>query len=131
MDKVLTASHRGTEIFEDGRIIKCQLEIAPQQYANLVTVYGIPHHGNGKYHVNNSETTEDETLAKLHRIRTHLRKIINLATRNKEDIYVFGDLQDTPDNTKNFNYGKCRIPKHPLGIIKTCEDSNLSCTAYK
>ncbi len=26
---------------------------------------------------------------------------------------------------------KCRIPKHPLGIVKTCEDSNLSCTAYK
>jgi len=131
MDKVLAASHRGTEIFEDGRIIKCQLEIASQQYANLVTVYGIPHHGNGKYHVNNSETTEDETLAKLHRIRTHLRKIINLATTNKEDIYVFGDLQDTPDNKKNFNYGTCRIPKHPLGITKTFEDSNLSCTAYK
>jgi hypothetical protein len=131
MDKILAASHRGTEIFEDGRIIKFQLEIAPQQYANLVTVYGIPHHGNGKYHVNNSETTEDETLAKLHRIRTHLRKIINLATTNKEDIYVFGDLQDTPDNKKNFNYGTCRIPKHPLGITKTFEDSNLSCTAYK
>ena len=39
-------------------------------------------------------------------------------------------MQDTPDNSSNFHYGTCRIPKHPLGIVKICENLNLTCSIY-
>jgi hypothetical protein len=46
-------------------------------------------------------------------------------------IYVFGELQDTPNNSKVFHYGPGQIPKHPLGIVKTCESLGLECTIYQ
>jgi len=46
-------------------------------------------------------------------------------------IYIFGDLQETPDITRTFAYGNTRLPKHPLGIVKTCEDLGLECTIYQ
>jgi hypothetical protein len=46
-------------------------------------------------------------------------------------IYVFGDLQDTPDQSRLFHHGSCRISKHPLGIVKICESLGLICTVYQ
>jgi len=50
------------------------------------------------------------------------------AYRNEENVYIFGDLQDTPDNSKAFHYSSTKIAKHPLGTVKTCEDLGLQCT---
>jgi len=52
------------------------------------------------------------------------------ALRNDEIIYVFGDLQDTPDISKIFYYVASKVSKHPLGIVKICEDLGLECTTY-
>ena len=30
-----------------------------------------------------------------------------------------------PDNSKRFHVGPCRIPKHPLDIVQTCEHAQL------
>jgi hypothetical protein len=51
--------------------------------------------------------------------------------RNEEIVYIFGDLQDTPNNSKDFYYGSCKIAKHPFGIIKTCEDLSLECMIFQ
>jgi hypothetical protein len=64
-------------------------------------------------------------------VQRKLKTLLAQAQRNKDILYVFGDLQDTPKNSKAFHYGQCRIPKHPLGIIKTCEDYQLECTIFK
>jgi hypothetical protein len=40
------------------------------------------------------------------------KSIIKTATRTQDIIFIFGDLQDTPDNSKKIHYGKCRIPKN-------------------
>jgi len=64
-------------------------------------------------------------------VQRKLKTLPAQAQRNKDILYVFGDLQDTPNNSKAFHYGQCRIPKHPLGIIKTCEDYQLECTIFK
>jgi hypothetical protein len=64
-------------------------------------------------------------------IQEIIKSIIENANKSKDIIFIYGDLQDAPDNSKNFHYGKCRIPKHPLGITKACEDRGLSCTIYQ
>jgi hypothetical protein len=64
-------------------------------------------------------------------VQRKLKTLLAQAQRNKDILYVFGDLQDTPNNSKAFHYGQCRIPKHPSGIIKTCEDYQLECTIFK
>lgn len=48
-----------------------------------------------------------------------------------ELLYIFCDLQDTPDRSKLFYYGTNNIIKHPLGIVQTCEECGLQCTIYK
>jgi hypothetical protein len=53
---------------------------------------------------------------------------IKKAYRTNDFIFLFRDIQDTPDTSYIFHYGKCRIPKHPLGIIKECESAELTCT---
>jgi hypothetical protein len=68
---------------------------------------------------------------RYYKIQESIKDIIENARKSKDIIFIYGDLQDTPDNSKNFHYGKCRIPKHPLGITKTCEDMRLSCTIYQ
>jgi hypothetical protein len=64
-------------------------------------------------------------------IQEIIKSIIENANKSKDIIIIYGHLQDAPDNSKNFHYGKCRIPKHLLGITKTCEDIGLSCTIYQ
>jgi hypothetical protein len=63
-------------------------------------------------------------------LQNQLKKILAKTKSNKETIYVFGDLQDTPVNSKSFHYGSCQINKHPLGITRACEDFGLTCTIY-
>jgi hypothetical protein len=46
-------------------------------------------------------------------------------------LFIFGDLQDTPDESTNFRYGSTKIAQHPLGIAKTCTDLGLTCTIYQ
>jgi hypothetical protein len=67
----------------------------------------------------------------MRHIQKQIKKLSMNIIRNEELIYIFGDLQDTPDDSKNFYYGKNKIAKHPLGIVKTCEDIGLQCTIYK
>jgi hypothetical protein len=48
IDKQLLACHQNTTIIEDGHILKCHLEISMQNFATLVSAYGIPHPGGKK-----------------------------------------------------------------------------------
>jgi len=64
-------------------------------------------------------------------VKDQLRNIINQAYKTNDIIFVFGDLQVTPNNSKKFYYGSCKIPKHPLGIIKLCEGLGLACTIFQ
>jgi hypothetical protein len=70
-------------------------------------------------------------LQEMNVIRDQIRTLIQHAFKTDDFIDVFGDLQDTPDNSKMFHYGMFRTPKHPLGIIKTCEEYGLTCTVYQ
>ena len=63
-------------------------------------------------------------------VQNRLHDLLSDATKSKDVIFVFGDLQDTPDNSKLFHYGSCRLPKHPLGISVKCESSGLVCSVY-
>jgi hypothetical protein len=60
-----------------------------------------------------------------------LYSICNKVKNAHELLYIFGDLQDTPDQSKLFYYGSKNIMKHPLGIIQTCEEYGLECTIYQ
>jgi hypothetical protein len=79
----------------------------------------------------NKEFEESTTLQKMRSLQDNLKRNLRSAEKNKDYIFVFGDLQDVPDGSKNFYYGTCKIPKNPLGIIKTCEGRNLSCSIYQ
>ena len=132
IDKQLIACHRETSCHEEGRVIKCRLEIARDQYATFVPVYGVAHSGGEKYHTGSRDiTNEGTTLEKMDKVQTKIKGIIKEAKRNKDLLYVFGDLQDTPDSSKTFHLGSCRIPKHPLGIVNACEAANLQCSIYR
>lgn len=100
-----------------------------KQHALFTSVYGIPHHGEEKLKFNSREFEESDILQKMKGIQENLKKVLNTAKTNGDITYVFGDLQDTPDNSKNFRYGPSRISTHPLGIVKTCEDCSLSCNS--
>ncbi len=130
IDKQLGACHRKTSILEDGRILHFRLEVAPNLFANMFSIYGIPHHGGNKKRYTHEDFEKNEVLQNMATIQSHLKKLIQQSRSKKELIFVFGDLQDTPDSSNDFHYGKCRIPKHPLGIVKLCEDLNLTCTIY-
>jgi hypothetical protein len=106
-DKQMWASHRDSRHLEDGRIIHSRYEVSSSQHASFIS------------------------LQKMIAVKNQLKSIIREAKRNNDIIFVFGDLQDVPDNSSNFRYGQCKIPKHPLGIVKTCEDLQLACSIYK
>jgi len=74
---------------------------------------------------------ENDTLQKMKTIQKRLSILINQALRNEEIVYIFGDLQDAPNNSKDFYYGSCKIAKHPFGIVRTCEDLGLECTIFQ
>jgi hypothetical protein len=131
IDNQVQACHREIEIYEDGRIIKSRFEISSRTYANFVAVYGIPHSSDNYIRINQETIEENLLLQRMRQTQKQIKKLSMNIIRNKELIYIFGDLQDTPDDSKNFYYGKNKIAKHPLGIVKTCEDIGLQCTIYK
>jgi hypothetical protein len=98
IDKQLLACHQNTTIIEDGHILKCHLEISMQNFATLVSAYGIPHHGRKKLHFLHREFQENSVLNKMSIIQDHIKKIIQLAQRNQDIVFIFGDLQDSLDN---------------------------------
>ena len=130
IDKQLLACHRETMIFEDGRIIKCRFEIANKQFVTFVPVYGVPHSSHSAERGLTKETDENNKLQTMTQVQNSLNTIISKAVDTSDFLYVFGDLQDTPDNSKLFHYGSCRIAKHPLGIVKTCEAHGLICSIF-
>jgi len=130
-DKQMWASHRDSRHLEDGRIIHSRYEVSSSQHASFISLYGVPHHGGEKTQYSSRDVEESITLQKMIAVKNQLKSIIREAKRNNDIIFVFGDLQDVPDNSSNFRYGQCKIPKHPLGIVKTCEDLQLACSIYK
>jgi hypothetical protein len=74
---------------------------------------------------------ENDCLHKMSVLQHQLKTLTSKATRNSEGIFIFGDLQDTPDNSRIFHYGSCHITKHPLGIISACKEFGLVCTLYQ
>jgi hypothetical protein len=98
IDKQLLACHQNTTIIEDGHILKCHLEISMQNFATLVSAYGIPHPGGKKLHFLHREFQENSVLKKMSIIQDHIKKIIQLAQRNQDIVFIFGDLQDSLDN---------------------------------
>jgi hypothetical protein len=127
----LLACHRETISYKEGRIITSHFQITDKQSATFVATYGIPHSGNDRRYSRLEATEENEILQEMRGIQEIIKSIIENANKSKDIILIYGDLQDAPDNSKNFHYGKCRIPKHPLGITKTCEDMGLSCKIYQ
>lgn len=130
-DKKIRACHRDTKIHNDGRVIECRFEVSKDTFVTFVPVYGIAHFS-GDHKQTIDENSEEATkLENMNAVKTRVENIIATATTNKDLIYVFGDLQDTPDQSRNFHFGTCRVPKHPLGIVKTCENKGLICTVYQ
>ena len=131
IDKQLESCHRVTTEYENGRLLKCQLEVSHGQFANFVSTYGIPHSTDNRVLQGQKHMDEKDTLQKMKRIQKRLSTLINQALRNEEIVYIFGDLQDTPNNSKDFYYGSCKIAKHPFGVVKTCEDLGLECMVFQ
>jgi len=131
IDKQLLACHINTCAFKEGRILVSRFQISHGQCATFIPVYGIPHSKNG---INNILKTQDADenimLREMAEVQSFVRDTIRQAYKTNDYIFVFGDMQDTPDNSNIFHIGKCRIPKHPLGIIKECESAELTCTIY-
>jgi hypothetical protein len=74
---------------------------------------------------------ESQLLQKMRHLCQRLQSIITEMQRDNELLYIFSGLQDTPDSSKAFYYGSSHMIKHPLGIVKTCEDLGLICTVYQ
>jgi len=127
IDKRLTACYVNNVQHYEGHIISTRFEISLGKYVDLISVYGYPHSPNSR---SNQKLDENSILQNMQALAHCTKKIILQAKRNNIKFFIFGDLQDTPDGTKNFHYGTSRISKHPLGIIKTCEDNGLACTIY-
>lgn len=121
IDKQLTPCIRETGIHEDGRIIHLRLEISTRGYVNFVATYGYPHSPNNRSKRFVEIADENTVLQKMRQLKRILTTIIKKATNVNELLFVFGDLQDTPDNSKMFSYGNSHIVKHPLW-----HSSNLS-----
>jgi hypothetical protein len=131
IDKQVQACQREIEIYEDGRIIKSRFEISSRTYANFIAVYGLPHSSDNYIRINQETIEENLLLQRMRQLQKQIKKLSMNIIRNKELIYIFGDLQDTPDDSKDFYHGKNKIAKYPLGIVKTCEDIGLQCMIYK
>jgi len=131
IDKQLQACHWETTVQQGGRILKCRCQISKQQYVTFIPVYGIPHSNDRVTNNENTCSNDNNTLQAMRIIHEQIKKSIGNAKNTGGIIFIVGDLQDTPDNTSKFHYGKCRIPKHPLGVIKVCKEANLSCSIYQ
>jgi hypothetical protein len=51
-----------------------------------------------KLHFLHREFQENSVLNKMSIIQDHIKKIIQLAQRNQDIVFIFGDLQDSLDN---------------------------------
>jgi hypothetical protein len=122
IDKQLTTCLRETDIHEDGRIIRLRMEISAKKFVNFVITYGYPHSPNNRSKQFIEIMDENMVLQKMRQLKQILTTILNRAINADELIFIFGDLQDTPDNSKMFSYGTSNIIKHPLGIVRTCEN---------
>ncbi len=130
IDKQLATCLRSTDTYEDGRIIRLKFEIATKEFAHFVSVYGYPHSPNNRSSHYMPISDEDSLLQKMRTLQKQLTSITSKAIIADEIIFVFGDLQDTPDNSRLFHYGSNNIIKHPLGIVQACEKLGLVCTIY-
>ena len=130
-DKRLQACHRETHTHIDGRLIESRFVISDNQHACFLPVYGISHFTGNTREPDDLANSENSKLTTMSALRDQLKAAIQRARRRSDLIFVFGDLQDTPDNTNLFHYGACRVAKHPLGIVKTCESMDLLCSIYK
>jgi len=127
----LLACHQETISYKQGQIMTSHFQITDKKSVTFVATYGIPHSCNDRRYSRLEATEENEKLQEMKSIQEIIKDIIENASKSKDIIFIYGDLQDAPDNSKNFHYGKCRIPKHLLGITKTCEYMGLSCTIYQ
>jgi hypothetical protein len=124
-DKRLSPCYKDTKTYLEGRICCSKFELSANKYVEFVTTYGYPHSPQNR----NIPATDDENvLWGMRELSQQLQQIIRKAQKDNIMIFIFGDLQDTPDGSKNFAYGPSRILKHPLGIIKPCEDMGILCT---
>ncbi len=131
LHKQLISCIRHNTTHEDGRIFQLTLEITTNQIVNFISVYGYPHspRNRSKQHLDSFD--ENEVLQKMRTLRSTLKLLVTKAIDANELVFVYGDLQDTPDSSKNFYYGSSSITKHPLGIVQTCENLGLECTIYQ
>jgi hypothetical protein len=79
------------------------MEVVAKQFVHFIPIYGVPHSGGNKKQPNQDISKDDDTLKKMEFIKTSIKNIIENAVRAKDDVYIFGDLQDTPDNSNKFH----------------------------
>jgi hypothetical protein len=126
IDKQLFACHCKTKVCMDGQIMKCRFQVSNEQYVTFLAEYGITHSGNRSIYLIDPNNNEDHILQQKSSIQDQIKSNLKDALKTDDVMYTFGDLQDAPDNSNFFHYGNCRIPKHPLGIVKACEE--LACS---
>jgi hypothetical protein len=114
IDKQLKACQQETESFEE-LLFKCTVSRIQVEKNNKILL----------------PKTLRIIAIKLIKAQEQLQMILTNALSLDDILYAFGDLQDTPDNSKRFHLGPCCIPKHPLGTVKTCENAHLTCSIYK
>jgi hypothetical protein len=86
IDKQLTACHQETNIYKEGCIIYCRMELAKKQFVSFVPVCGIPHSIGEKIHLNQERTKNDDTLQKMGNIKERIKSIIKTALRSQDII---------------------------------------------
>jgi hypothetical protein len=130
-DKPLLACHCETTVEKEGRIIVSRFQVSTKHFVNFISMYGIPHSGKGRLHPENVNIEENSILQEMNSIKQCIIYLVKEASKAGDIVFVFGDLQDTPDNSKKFHYGRTRLPKHPLGIVSACEELGLTCSIYQ
>jgi len=74
IDKQIDASRRDIEIYEEGRIIKCRLEISRGSFVNFTSVYGVPHSCDNYIRANHDNQDENSLLLKMRHIQQQMKK---------------------------------------------------------
>jgi len=96
----LETSHRETTVYEDGRIIRSHFEISRDNFVTFISVYGVPQSTDNRILQSQQNIDKNKTLNMMKNIQKQIRTLTNNARRNNDLIFIFGDLQDTPDNIK-------------------------------
>jgi hypothetical protein len=89
-----------------------------KKHVIFVPVYGIPHSGGEKLHPSLEDIENNEMLQKMTKLQHAIKNIMRGIHKTDDILYIFGDLKDTPDNSKKFHYGSCRIPNIILALLK-------------